>query len=100
MFFRNVRLKKDFLIFSGKTSTIYKVRRKTDSQIMAIKVLSKLNFIVLQSNAFHVEKTLLERVSHPHIVSYYGASSTPLYDLIEMECATDSSVGSIIQMNV
>ena len=80
------------MISSGKTSTIYKVRRKDTNCVMAIKVLSKFNFIALESSAFTVEQYILERVDHPHIVSFYGSSSTFLYNLLEIECATDGSV--------
>lgn len=59
---------------------------------MAIKVLSKLNIIVLESNAFTVEKSVLEEINHPNIIEYYGSMSTRYFDLLELECATDSSV--------
>lgn len=65
---------------------------------MAIKVLSKLNIIVLESNAFTVEKSVLEEINHPNIIEYYGSMSTRYFDLLELECATDSSVLFILDI--
>lgn len=65
---------------------------------MAIKVLSKLNIIVLESNAFTVEKSVLEEINHPNIIEYYGSMSTRYFDLLELECATDSSVFFILDI--
>lgn len=65
---------------------------------MAIKVLNKFNIIVIESNAFTVEKSVLEEIKHPNIIEYYGSMSTRYFDLLELECATDSSVFCILDI--
>ena len=78
---------------SGKTSVIYKVRRIQDGKILALKVLNKLNIYAYESNAFHNEREILGKTNHPNIVKLEGSDSYAMYDQLELELATDGSVG-------
>ena len=80
------------LIHSGKTSKIYKVRRKRDGEILALKVLSKCNIYVLESNAFDNERFILSRANHPNIINLIGSDSKLMYQQLELELAPDGSV--------
>lgn len=80
------------LICSGKTSMIYKVRRKNDGMILALKVLNKSNIYVLESNAFDNERCILSRANHPNIIHLLGSDSKLMYQQLELEVAPDGSV--------
>lgn len=80
------------MICSGKTSVIYKVRRKRDGKILALKVLSKFNIYVLESNAFDTERSILSRANHPNILRLIGSDSKLMYQQLELEVASDGSV--------
>ena len=77
---------------SGKTSRIYKARNRKRGRIVALKVLSKLSVVAIESNAFHVERQILGCITHPHIIHLYSAFSRGWCNVLEMECATDGSV--------
>lgn len=80
------------LTISGKTSTIYKARRKSDGVIVALKVISKLNVYALESKAFDTERRILSVLMHPNIVSLLGSESTLFYSQLDLELSKDGSV--------
>ena len=80
------------LTISGKTSTIYKARRKSDGVIVALKVISKLNIYALESKAFDTERRILSVLIHPNIVSLLGSESTLFYSQLDLELSKDGSV--------
>ena len=81
------------MISSGKTSIIYRVRRIRDGKILALKVLNKLNIYAYESDAFHTERNILRQIDHSNIVKLEGSDSYAMYDQLELELATDGSVG-------
>lgn len=63
-------------------------------KIVALKVINKFNMVVMESNAFIVERDILRSTVYPNIIELYTYQSTSLYDVLELECATDGSVDS------
>lgn len=94
------RIQKEYdilgILGSGKTSKIYKVRRKRDGEILALKVLSKCNIYVLESNAFDNERFILSRANHPNIINLIGSDSKLMYQQLELELAPDGSLLSYV----
>ena len=83
-----------FVMPSGKTSKIYKAENRKRGRTVALKVLSKLSVVAIESNAFTVEREILQSITHPNIVHLYSAFSRGWCNVLEMECATDGSVGA------
>ena len=77
-----------------KTSKIYKAENRKRGRTVALKVLSKLSVVAIESNAFTVEREILQSITHPNIVHLYSAFSRGWCNVLEMECATDGSVGA------
>lgn len=80
------------LTISGKTSTIYKARRKSDGKLVALKVISSLNIYAFESKAFDTEQRILSTLMHPNIITLLGSESTLFYSQLELELSTDGSV--------
>ena len=81
-----------FIMPSGKTSRIYKAKNRKEGRIVALKVLSKLSVVAIESGAFRVENQILQSITHPYIIRLYSSFSRGWCDVLEMECATDGSV--------
>ena len=88
------------MICSGKTSTIYKAKENRTGKIVALKVINRFNVVVMESSAFIVERDILRSAIHPNIIELYSYQSNSLYDVLELECATDGSVDAGLLFDV
>ena len=80
------------IICSGKTSIIYRAKRISDGKIIAVKVINAFDPILIRSNAFMNEWSILERCHHPNIVSFFGTRQSMLYKVLEIEYSSDGCV--------
>ena len=84
-----------FVMPSGKTSKIYKAENRKRGRTVALKVLSKLSVVAIESNAFTVEREILQSITHPNIVHLYSAFSRGWCNVLEMECVLTKRRGPV-----
>ena len=85
---------------SGKTSTIYRARRKSDGTLVALKVISKLSFYAFESKAFETERRILSTLMHPNIVTLLGSDSMTWSNQLVLELSADGSVRAWMECDV
>lgn len=91
----NSDLKLDDEIGSGGFSTVFRAKWLTHDILVAVKKLHPMHLNREAKQTFLNELSLLNRVSHPHIVTFYGACLEKQQNALVMEYI---SLGSLYQL--